>query len=326
MEKDITPLMLRRKYSHPHLWIKTLVTMMRSVVRGVLERYPLADGAGSLSCEPLLIISAGRSGTTLLRSMLVAGGQIAIPPETQILHKLPVKFLSTQGLGWDDLSRLVISSFESHPLFHEWDASLHPAYERAIALPQKERSLVRLIDIVYTTYAAQKFPAATMWGDQSPLHTLFLPWIQPIFPKAKYLHLLRDGRDVVASAVEKEGPANLAPATYRWAKSIECVAKLRNDLGDNQLLEIRYEDLVMHPEQTLQSVSNYAGISYSQKMLDYWKLPSTVEHKYHEHHRNLNQPVFTASIGKWKERLTQEQQRYVLGKISKLLENLGYPL
>jgi hypothetical protein len=273
-----------------------------------------------------LIVSAGRSGTTLLRSMLVAGGQIAIPPETWLLDKLPARFLSAQGLGWEDLSRLVISSFESHAHYHLWETNLYPAYEQAMALPKEQRSLARLIDLTYRMYAARNFPDATDWGDQSPLHTFYIPWIRAVFPQAKFLHLIRDGRDAIASMVERFGPGYLEEGTIRWMKSIECVNRFRKNPGTAQLLEIRYEDLVSHAPEMLQAISEYAGIAYSRKMLDYWKLPSTVEHKYYTGHRNLSKPVFASSVGSWKERLTPEQQSYVLNKTSALLVSLGYPV
>jgi hypothetical protein len=104
------------------------------------------------------------------------------------------------------------------------------------------------------------------------------------------------------------------------------VQALRKNIGPNQLLEIRYEELVAHPAEVLELISGHMGIEYTAKMLDYWKLPSTLEYKYQVHHRNLNKPVFTSSVGKWKERLTQEQQIYVMSKISNLLETLGYTL
>lgn len=326
MSKINSPLRLKKKYSNHPLWMMAAFTIAKNLIKGVINRYPLADPTDSLSCQPLFIISAGRSGTTLLRSMLVAGDQIAIPPETQILHQMAVKFLSAQGLGWPDLSRLVIASFESHHHYFQWDTNLFPAYEQAIALPKKEYSLARLIDIVYTLYADKNFPGATVWGDQSPLHTFYLPWIQPVFPKARYLHMLRDGRDVISSMVERRGPAYLEDATRRWIKSIDCVAKLRKNIDAKQFLEVRYEDLVTEPTQTLQKVCNYIGISYAQKMLDFWKLPSTLEHKHHSFHRNLSNPVFTSSRGKWRERLTEKQQKYVVGETSALLESLGYSM
>ena len=96
---------------------------------------------------------------------------------------------------------MVVSNFESHQLFPLWDSDLSSAYQKAFDIPEKERCLAKIIDEGFKTYAEQHFPDAFCWGDQSPIHTFFLPTIQSVFPTAKYIHLMRDSRDVVSSFV-----------------------------------------------------------------------------------------------------------------------------
>ena len=319
-----------REYRCLPNWVVRLVDAGRYLagMMPTVNRYPLADHTRSLSCQPLFIISAGRSGTTLLRSMLVVGGQIAIPPETQVIHIAVRKFLSLRHIGWADLCRVIVSLFESHNLFHMWGVNLYPVYRKVIYLPKKERCLARIVDEVFMCYAAQQFPDATVWGDQSPIYTFFLPRIFSVFPHAKYLHLVRDGRDAIASLVERgrllKGGMSLEEATYRWVTSVERVWSLQRRLSDNQFLEVRYENLVSEPAETLKKVCKFIGVEYKASMLDFWKSPTTIEHKYNEYHRNLSKPVFTDSIGKWTERLSPDEQQYVLAKTSGLLQRLGY--
>ena len=288
------------------------------------KHYPLFRERDLKFDQPVFIIGAGRSGTTLLRSMLVAGGQIAIPPETQIVHKMALLFKTTRSLGWADQARLVISAFESHRFFPLWQVNLGGVYQKILALPKNERSLARIIDEVYMTYAAQSFPGAKVWGDQSPIHTFYLPYIKRIFPQARYIHLLRDGRDVTASLVSRFGENHLYESVLRWKTSLKRINQFRKQIQSRQYLEVRYEDLVREPEQVLQQVCQFIGIDYSTVMLDYWKLPSTIEHKYDSYHKNLEKPVFDSSIGKWMEVLNAEQQQYVLEKMSRELKELGY--
>ena len=297
------------KYWCPPLWLKGLIKKAGNLYRSAVNHYPLSDQANSLSCQPVFIISAGRSGTTLLRSMLVAGGSVAIPPEIQVIHNLPVKFYTLQGLNWEGLTKALIAEFESHPQFGLWNTNMVPAYQKVINLPKNERSLARLIDEVFITYSMQQFPKAYIWGDQSPIHTMYLPYIEKIFPDAKYIHLLRDGRDVIASFVEKFGPVYLDEAIYRWRISIKNAQKLGMKIRADQFLEIRYENLVKEPESTLGSICKFIDIPYSSNMLDYWKLDTTIEGKRFYAHRNLNKPVFTSSIGSWQKRLSDEQKK-----------------
>ena len=320
----------KRKYRCRPLWVLQLKDTMCYLagMASIINTYPLADRANSLSCQPLLFVSAGRSGTTLLRSMLVAGGQIAIPPETQRIHTAIRKFVSLRHIGWADLSRVIISLFESHQLFEVWETNLQPTYQVVENLPRRERSLARIIDEVFMCYAAQQHPEATAWGDQSPLHTFFLPWITRAFPCGKYLHLLRDGRDAIASLLERgkhmdNGPS-LEAATLRWKTSVVRVQALQEALAPGQFLEIRYEALVSEPQKTLEEICAFANLEYRPAMLRYWEAPTTVEHRHMPYHRNIGKPVFTSSIGTWRTRLSPAQQEYVLAQTSDMLRTLGY--
>jgi protein-tyrosine sulfotransferase len=317
----MSKLKLRRKYWCPPFWLATKLWAWKQRLEH-WKRYPLADQADVLNASPLFIISAGRSGTTLLRSMLVAGGEIAIPRETQFIHALTIQFCSLQPLEWKILCRLVIATFESHHHYKHWETDLSPAYQEAIQLPPEHRSLAKIIDIAFMTYAQQHFPEAWMWGDQSPLHTLFTPWILKAFPQAKFVHMVRDGRDAIASLIERG--VTIEEATYRWRISVARSHRLQKRVGPQQYIEVRYEDLVNQPEEILQQIAQFMNITYTPRMLDYWKLPTTIEHKYHDFHRNLGKPVTNKSVGRWKERLSAKQQQYILPRITEQLEKYGY--
>jgi hypothetical protein len=73
MMRDTVTAFLRDRYLPTWTW---LLMVAARHVGGLATRYPLADRADSLSCLPLFVVSAPRSGSTLLRSMLVSGGQV----------------------------------------------------------------------------------------------------------------------------------------------------------------------------------------------------------------------------------------------------------
>lgn len=289
------------------------------------ERYPLAaPNSDALFCaRPLFIISSGRAGTTLLRSMLVAGGRMAIPQEFPVIHNAVWYVLKHQNTDWPIICRDVAALIEATPNFKMWNMSLDDAVARASQLPESERSLARLIDVFLAAYAETHIPEATHWGDQSPLHTFYTDWIYPVFPQARFVHLLRDGRDVVSSFL-KRGDLSLDEAVQRWTTSVDRAHQLRDKLPASQFLEVCYEDIVQSPEAVLERVADFAGIPYTERMLEYWKLPSTVEHKHLSYHENIGRPVFTSSVGKWKQRLNDSQKERVLRQSARHLERLGY--
>ena len=314
---------IHRKYKSRSLFLSVLLKRLGNGIRSLTKAYPLSH-PDNTDLTPVFIISSGRSGTTLLRSMLVASGQISIPPETQNIHTLAVKFLAYHGLKWQDLSRLMVADFESHHNFFMWETNLAPLYQAVIDLPEESRTLETIIDQVYMFYAAEKFPDAKIWGDQSPIYTFQLPSLLKVFPHARFIHMLRDGRDVVSSMVTRHGAGYLQEAVYRWKKSIEITEKFQKQMPANRYLEVRYEHLVEHSEQTLQNISRFIGIDFTPNMLEYWHLPSTVEYKHKSFHQNLSKPVFSSSIGKWRERLSQEQIDFMLAELDQPLRLKAY--
>jgi hypothetical protein len=301
-------------------WALRLIYAVQSFAKVPFPRQ-LADKNNSLSCQPLFIISPGRSGTTLLRSMLVAGGEIAIPPESFVIGPTILKYVSFNST-WNDIVRLVVAQFESHQKFYRWETDLRLAYRAGINIPYSDRSLARLIDEIFRCYLRQQLPDALYWGDKSPMNTFYLTWISKTFPKARYIHMLRDGRDVVASAVEQG--QEVQSAVQRWNHGTRECLKLSKEIGSDRFLEIRYEELVSEPVDTLIRVCSFLGLRYKSRMLDYWKLPTTVEHRYEHHHQNLKKPISTKSVGRWSERLNAQQREYVEGHTNALLALLGY--
>lgn len=297
---------------------------LRRVAKLLIPRspYTLADRADSLSNQPLLFVSSGRAGTTLLRSMLVAGGDIAIPPESFAITAAALQFSAMQELGWYNLTRLVISLFEGIDAFQYWEIDLYPVYVQARSLPEDQRSLAKIIDLIFMHYASEHFPNAVLWGDQSPFNSRRLGWVRQIYPRGRYLHILRDGRDVVASYKQKGDGVEWA--WDRWSVAVRSARELQSQLPAECFLEIRYEHLVTDPETTLRQVCTFADIPYKPVMLEYWKLPTTQEHQYRSFHQNLARPVFPTSIGRWKERLTPEEQTRTQEVLGGLLREMGY--
>jgi hypothetical protein len=269
-------------------------------------------------------LSPGRTGTTLLKNLLVAGGQVAIPPETQVIGLAARRFLFLRFLGWSDLCRLIIALFDSHPDFKSWDTDLTSAYRNSLNCAPAERSLARIIDEVFLCFQTRHFPEAVLWGDQSPIHTLHLQRIVRVFPDGLYLHLVRDSRDAVAS-MTATGNFNLEDSTTRWISCVGEALKLQKQRKGLRLLQVRYEDLVTSPETTLASICDFCGISYRPRMLDFWKHPANVE-KTQKIHQNLAKPLFTESIGAWRKKLSANEAEFVTSRTKTLMRRLGYDL
>jgi protein-tyrosine sulfotransferase len=287
------------------------------------KRYPL-NNAGCTDCNPLFIIGSGRSGNTLLRAILVAHGEFAIPPESYVLGAVIREYYRFNFLPWPILARLIISRFESHSQFPTWELNVQPLYGRLAGLPEKERNLARALDLFYKYYAEKKLPRATRWGDKTPMNTLHLDEIDAVFPNAQYIHMIRDGRDVTASYVSSGLYEDLDAAIQRWLTSVNQAQRLGARVGAERYQEVRYEVLVSQPEETLRIVSRFLGTRYEPAMLNFPEIAGKLGDSDLPHHSSIWRSINPDSIGRWKRRLSRAQQQRVEEGLRDKLVELGY--
>src|SRR6185503_15592945 len=94
----------------------------------------------------------------------------------------------------------------------------------------------------------------TRWGDKTPVYCKHIDAIRRVLPESRFIHIIRDGRDVALSLRQiwfSPGPDIETQAKY-WS---DCVRAARSaGLGRNDYFEIRYEELVLNPKATLKKV------------------------------------------------------------------------
>jgi hypothetical protein len=292
----------------------------------LFRRHPLSRGPEEITPPPFFIIGAARSGNTLLRAMLASHSAVAIPPESFVLPYLVDRWDRINFLPWEDLTKLVIATFESHPAFHTWGTDLLPVHQWALALGKKDRSLAAVVDLIYRRYSTERFPGAGSWGDKTPLNTENVHSIERLFPGARYIHILRDGRDAVSSGVAAGlYDGDVARVSHMWLLRVRSARKLGRRLHASRYVEIRYEELVRHPRPALERVCQYLGLAFEEGMLKPHELFDTLgDTTHYSHYANLAKPVTSSSIGTWRERLTDEQRVIVEKILGATLEELGY--
>ncbi len=284
---------------------------------------PLHTPSQRTALQPFFIIGAGRSGTTLLRRILAAHPDLAIPPESQgKIPNLVKKFYRYRGLDWPDLVNVSLGEFAAFPTFHFWQLDLEPVRTSLLSLPQAERSLAAIVDGIYGGFLQQNAPQATRWGDKSPFNTLRLKWIERLFPKAVYLHMLRDGRDVVSSYVKAGLFDTAQAAAWRWRHSVQAARAHQRRVEDARFLVVRYEELVQRPTEIAAQVGQLLDVTITPEMID-----APADHLGDTalaHMANVHKPVTTASLGKWRKGLSSAQQAAVRPILEKPLVQAGY--
>ena len=205
------------------------------------------------------IVGSGRCGTTLLRMMLDAHPALAIPPETHFIPALASVF--------DDPSKNLDDFLKTLPTFHTWnDFGIEVGALGDALRPAGPFDLTHALRTFYRLYT-EKF-GKTRWGDKTPMYFASMGLVQRVLPEARFIHVIRDGRDVALSIQNLWfGPDSIHEVADWWVSRISEARAQVDDLA--WYLEIRYEDLVLNAERVLRDVCAFIDLPWDPVMLDY---------------------------------------------------------
>jgi LPS sulfotransferase NodH len=275
--------------------------------------------------RPFFIVGSGRSGNTLLRRLLQASPEVHIPPETYVLGKSIRAYRRYRWLmSWPNLVNFTLSHFEFYHEFPAFEISLRPLAESLKALPANSRSMAKILDAFYRFHGQQVGKTFSVWGDKTPNNSYSLDRIFSVFPKAQFIHILRDGADVIPSLLKANIRPDLESAARRWQTSVAAVQKFIRKHPSN-CIEIRYENLARNPEATMKPIFDFLKLPFDASLIESQAPASTMRDlsKY-AHLSNVMNPVSTESIGKGRNQLSQEQKQILQSMIGADLERLGY--
>lgn len=231
----------------------------------------------------VFLVGCPRSGTTLLQSLLSAHSQIHSLPEThffqQLFHTdesrrlldpaLPLRKLILRGLQERRRGIAVsIGWVSGHRGRKAWEGAPEltaggPADLRGMASFHIKAHAIR-----FGALLDQQCLMATkrIWLEKTPDHLFYIAHIQRYFPTARFLHILRDGEEVVASLYQ----AAKRHAPWRPFLDIDhCIDRNNRALAESlrwrfhpQHLLVRYETLIADPQKTLARVLHFLGCPY----------------------------------------------------------------
>lgn len=272
---------------------------------------------------PFFICGSDRSGTTMLRLMLdrAADGP-AVPPETMFITD------HAPTLHHGDLSKhedaiAFTKKVWRHPRVKMWNLEGEPD------LPPEGLSHVEAFrwGVSQPFVAYMRRDGKTWWADKTPPHIDHIETLKQVFPDAKFIELVRDGRDVALSIMGLPFGGNNAWVTgKRWA---HCVRQGRraHERWPDDIVTVRYEDLITESARELRRVAEFVGIEYDDDMLKVENTdPSKLQADQAKWFSNLWQGINTSAMGKWRKKMTRGDQAVYLAAAGPELELHGYDL
>jgi hypothetical protein len=210
------------------------------------------------------VVGLTRSGTTLLRMMLDAHPALAVPPETHFVPEL-IKAAKADGADAETMLAAITSN-------RTWgDFGIEESTMRTALEEVSRGDAAAAVRAFFEIYAREQ--GKPRWGDKTPAYMLSITRIGRALPEARFIHLIRDGRDVALSqtarAINEQPPAPEQAA--RWVKRIDKSREQAGKLDRERYLEARYEDLVRDPEPVLRRICELIALDYDPRMLTYYE-------------------------------------------------------
>ncbi len=265
----------------------------------------------------LFIVGVGRSGTTLLQSMLNAHPDIAFTPETHFIKKYIVPWFAGKCRLDDALRARQKEDPDLKRLQLPGDAFADALKDGNDPVEQFRNLLAAYVRRADKRHA----------GDKDPLNIEYLPQIRKAFPDAYVLHIIRDPRDVMLSRVRSDWGKG-RPLLAHICEHRAHLGKARREgpafFGD-RYIELFYEDLVRAPENTLTRVCERVGMEYSTDMLRYQEDAEQLVHGAERKWKGeVLKPLQKAKIGRWKEELSAGRVRLIEGALRDEMLETGY--
>ncbi|MEO0924329.1 MAG: sulfotransferase [Cyanobacteria bacterium J06631_6] len=246
----------------------------------------------SLTKSPsLFIVSSGRSGTTLLNSILNASQQIHIPYESDFIARAFPFYQGRQQLNRQDYLKL-IDMFMQSSRPRGW--GMQEDYLLDYLVESQPQTFAEVDSALNAAYHSQQGTADCLWGIKAPVLIASIDRIMQVYPEAKILHIVRDGRDVCLSYQQvhaqsevKFGPKSLLANALYWLDGLKRIEEYRS----SQIYEFRYEDLLLDPETELRRICQFIGIKYNKSMHQDFDAAQQVSLVNNQHLNNIHRKV-----------------------------------
>ncbi|MCB0193563.1 MAG: sulfotransferase [Anaerolineae bacterium] len=263
----------------------------------------------------LFLVGCPRSGTTLLQSMLATHSAIASFPETHLL----VAAGRTRQARW--CTRLGLASPELKKQMHTFLSHINHADLHAL-VPQRLLWLSQYIKVMTGLLDAAAMQQSTaIWLEKTPGHLHYLAYLERYIPEVKFIHLVRNGAQVVASLYQVTrrhpqvwgGHYHLNYCIARWNRDIEIT---RQYYRHPRHYVVDYQRLLSNPALELSNLCNFMGVDFEPEMLTNYPFVADsliLDHEFWKH--AARKPLHKNDWGKFNDLFDKRQQDYIFSNL-----------
>ena len=279
------------------------------------------------------VVGMNRSGTTLLRMMLDSHPELTIPPET---HFVPDVIRACKR--GDGSPESVLAAMKSRREWGDFDFSDDEMLELLRARGRK-LDAGEALRAFYEAYAERQ--GKPRWGEKTPRYVGKMRQIQGALPEARFVHVVRDGRDVALSVLDRTvRELTAADVAKRWKRKLQKARDAAPKL--DHYMEVRYEDLILDTEPSLRRICEFIELEWDDAVLEYHErssgrleemkraLPADersaeldVERRMATH-AMTTKPPDADRVSRWKRQMGSEDQQAFEEIAGATLADLGY--
>jgi hypothetical protein len=235
--------------------------------------------------------------------MLHAHPRIAIPPEVRFTLPLYDRRIAIGDLADADNRRVLARRMTRGRQFADLGLPRRRTRKRIVAA---EPTLGSAYAAIFRAYA-DRFDAPR-WGDKRPAYIRRLDVIRRLYPDAQIVHIIRDGRDCVASLQRMPWwGGGFTGAVALWTEAMRAGAVARRRQPPRGYHELYYEDLVRDPRPVLEDLCTFLGERFDEAMLSPHRTAEEAVPAHKVWHSRLHAGVDPAAIARWQRDLTAAQ-------------------
>ncbi|MEG3967921.1 sulfotransferase [Microcoleus sp. T2B6] len=263
----------------------------------------------------IFLVGSPRSGTTMLQSLLAAHPEVISFPESKFFHYLLYKKFAGKFPG--RMEAFFKDEINRPELLQDFDNSQTVA--------TKVSWFVGVLDGL----AAEQ--NKSIWLEKTPEHIYFIEDIQRFLPDAKFIHILRNSMDTIASLHEATrnshdlwGPGwDLNHCIHRWKEAMLISHKYAKK--SNHIL-VKYEEILDNKVKKLEEICHFMGIEYDERMLDFYQEKAAHLSLNLPWHQGIDREVKSNKVHKYHKIFNSLEIRYILDKIKRVKGEIAWKL